>query len=48
MLFVVNNMDLLEEMLRCRDEYEKYGFDVYNITDSIDQIITEGMQKRRV
>lgn len=45
-------MDLLEEMFRYRDEYEKDNAPWcaelrQSLNDRIDKIITEGMQKRR-
>lgn len=42
-------MDKLEEMLRCRDAYERYGIQILkaNLDDNIDKIITEGIQDRK-
>lgn len=41
-------MELLEEMLYCRDRYESVGIESHSLNESIDKIITEGMKKRRV
>jgi len=41
-------MDLLEELLRSRDEYERTGIESHSLNESIDKIITEGMSRRRV
>jgi len=42
-----DNMDLLEELLRSRDQYERTGIESHSLNESIDRIITEGMQKRK-
>jgi len=44
------NMDKLDEMMQCRDIMEKHEYPIemlYGITESIDRIITEGMQNRK-
>jgi len=46
-----NNMDRLDEMMQCRDMMEKHDYPFamrFSITREIDEIITEGMSKRRV
>jgi len=43
-------MDLLEEMLRCRDEYERYDVPSLvrqHLNENIDAVITEGMKDRK-
>jgi len=44
-------MDKLNEMMQCRDLMEKHDYPAMmlrGITKDIDEIITEGMSKRRV
>jgi len=48
---VVLKMDKLDEMMKCRDFMEKHEYPnvmIIGITKDIDEIITEGMSKRRV
>ncbi len=43
-------MDLLEEMMQCRDSMDKKDYPIemrQGITTEIDKIITEGMQNRK-
>lgn len=45
-----NNMEKLEEMMQCRDIMDMYRYPIEmtrGITESIDKIITEGMQNRK-
>jgi len=38
-----DTMDLLEELLRTRDKYERTGIESHSLNESIDKIITKGM-----
>jgi len=43
-------MDLLDEMMQCRDSMEKHDYPFamrFSITRDIDEILTEGMQDRK-
>jgi len=44
-------MNKLDKMMQCRDIMEKHEYPIemlHGITESIDKIITEGIDKRRV